>query len=610
MGNTFTCCDKSGKNDGDGGGNAAGNRKASKGKRVSLTDSELHPSARPEIDVKDMTDPNDYDFMNILGAGSYGKVIRVRDKKNPTVHYAMKIMDKKQIRNIHGNSHLSRVKRERKYLREIGNRHPYLMSMIGEINTRNRVYMLLTLCRGGDLGEFLDRHGPVSEQTAKILIAELLLALAKLHAHWLVHRDVRPHNIMIDDDGHIRLSDLGIAGRISRTPGSPMQMHSTVIGATGYKAPEMLAQKEGYDFSVDYWSVGIVFYELLFNRHPFKEVQRKARKKYKESYNPSDYTKDKIDTSKQPISDEARDFLFKFLEIDVKKRYGWKPEELRKRENELLDELKQQEVQRNEMPKEQEMKPMMVNIPAVDMTPEEKKEMDDFMMGQLSTPPVHEQHKDGLKAAAIAAVNAQTKSLQEAQIARTVAPAARREYESAPPESYHTPPESYHTPPSRMDLSSSPEDEKYEKRPLVDPHALKSEDDRKISIAEIPILEETGPMLIIQPPASPTVPEGSTSAGHHEEEASSVLPAPTSPVREPEESIPMPSEEIRNHPFFAGLDWDALSRRQIESPIKKSIEKRLTRLDPDEKPHYPNHLAALDEFNRRDPTVLIAEVFA
>lgn len=126
------------------------------------------------------------------------------------------------------------------------------------------MFMVLDLMLGGDLRFHLDRSGNMREEVVRFYVAELACALDYLHRLQIVHRDIKPDNVLLDEKGHVHLTDFNIAVHFSTK--RPL---TSIAGSMAYMAPEVLA-KRGYLNSVDWWSLGVMAYELLFGRRPFR----------------------------------------------------------------------------------------------------------------------------------------------------------------------------------------------------------------------------------------------------------------------------------------------------------------------------------------------------
>ena len=110
----------------------------------------------------------------------------------------------------------------------------------------------------GELFGHLNKNGPFSELKTQFYIAEIFLAIESLHSRNIIYRDLKPENILIDSDGHIKITDFGIAKELD----DEITPTFTMCGTPEYMAPEIL-QGKGYDKMVDYWSLGILLYELI-----------------------------------------------------------------------------------------------------------------------------------------------------------------------------------------------------------------------------------------------------------------------------------------------------------------------------------------------------------
>lgn len=122
---------------------------------------------------------------------------------------------------------------------------------------------------GGNLAELLDEKEKLSEEVARIYVAEILLALESLHANGIIYRDLKPENIVIDADGHAMLTDFGL----SKKGSDEQMMHHSFCGTAAYLAPEML-QRCGHNRQVDWYLLGVLMYELLVGMPPFYDIHR------------------------------------------------------------------------------------------------------------------------------------------------------------------------------------------------------------------------------------------------------------------------------------------------------------------------------------------------
>jgi serine/threonine kinase 32 len=109
----------------------------------------------------------------------------------------------------------------------------------------------------------LERKGRLEEETVRFWVAELSEALDYLRKQRIIHRDLKPDNILLDAMGHAHITDFNVAIHYSER-----RLHTSVAGSMAYMAPEVVGRK-GYSWNVDWWSLGVVAWELLFHKRPF-----------------------------------------------------------------------------------------------------------------------------------------------------------------------------------------------------------------------------------------------------------------------------------------------------------------------------------------------------
>jgi serine/threonine protein kinase len=144
--------------------------------------------------------------------------------------------------------------------------HPFIMKLQFAFQDDFSLYLIMEFVNGGELFHHLKQAGKFSENRARFYAAELALALEYLHSQGVVYRDVKPENILIDADGHLRLTDFGLSkAGLLETDGRT----ESFCGTTEYLAPEVIRDK-AYGFSVDWYSMGLVLFEMLSGYNPFK----------------------------------------------------------------------------------------------------------------------------------------------------------------------------------------------------------------------------------------------------------------------------------------------------------------------------------------------------
>ncbi|TFK94111.1 kinase-like protein [Polyporus arcularius HHB13444] len=197
-------------------------------------------------------------LLRCVGKGAFGKV-RVVQHKQTRELYALKYINKTKCVKMKA---VSNIIQERRLLEEID--HPFVVNMRYAFQDDENCFFVLDLMLGGDLRFHLERLGSLSEEVVRFYIAEVGSALAFLHDHRIIHRDLKPDNILLDERGHAHITDFNIAVHYSER-----RLLTGVAGSMAYMAPEILA-KRGYTYTIDWWSLGVCAYELIFGRRPFR----------------------------------------------------------------------------------------------------------------------------------------------------------------------------------------------------------------------------------------------------------------------------------------------------------------------------------------------------
>nr|XP_023014547.1 ribosomal protein S6 kinase 2 beta isoform X1 [Leptinotarsa decemlineata] len=210
-------------------------------------------------------DPSQFELLKVLGEGSFGKVFLARKVvgNDAGTLYAMKVLKKAtlKVRDRH------RTKMERNILVEV--EHPFIVKLHYAFQTEGKLYLILDFLRGGDLFSRLSKEVMFTEEDVKFYLAELALALNHLHSLGIIYRDLKPENILLDSDGHIALTDFGL----SKLPLEEGKAYS-FCGTVEYMAPEVVNRK-GHTFAADWWSFGVLMFEMLTGALPFQGSDRK-----------------------------------------------------------------------------------------------------------------------------------------------------------------------------------------------------------------------------------------------------------------------------------------------------------------------------------------------
>ncbi|KAI0820740.1 kinase-like domain-containing protein [Trametes gibbosa] len=257
----------------------------------------------------------DFRPIRILGKGGHGTVYLVEDvvTERPL---AMKVIDKNglRLREYPAVFEEQAVSRGAAACEEAG-----FVPLRGSFEDTDNFYFLTDYYPCGDLMKVMKGYGRIPGGRARQWCAELLVALEHLHRRRIVHRDVKPENILLDDDGHIALTDFGIARAFKRSdndrPWKRADVTHSLVGTPGYTAPEVYSGK--YSYAVDVWGAGVVLYCMLVGNLPFgldPKQQRLEELIARTDSIPADFDLWGV------VDADARDLLTKMLEKDPKKR--------------------------------------------------------------------------------------------------------------------------------------------------------------------------------------------------------------------------------------------------------------------------------------------------
>lgn len=240
----------------------------------------------------------------MLGKGAFGTVLLVQ-KKNTKQLFAMKSISKDHIIK---NDQVEHTKTEKMILEHVN--HPFLVGLAYAFQTSNKLYFIMQFMRGGELFQHLSNAKKFSEKQAKFYAMQIALGLGHLHSKDFIYRDLKLENVLMDDNGNVSLTDFGMAkivrdGEIART----------FCGTAEYLAPEVL-EGQGYDKTADWWSLGILTYEMMHGLPPFYDSKSQSQmfKLIKEG--------EVKFPEKVKTTPEAQDFILKILNKNPKQRLG------------------------------------------------------------------------------------------------------------------------------------------------------------------------------------------------------------------------------------------------------------------------------------------------
>eukprot|EP00949_MAST-11_sp_MAST-11-sp1_P000921 g921.t1 len=246
----------------------------------------------------------------IVGRGTIGTVRLVKLKTNGK-YYAIKEMRRTRIARRKAGD---RVRRELQVL-ESCRGLPFVVYIFAKFQDLKRVYFVLEYGVGGELFNRINELGRLSEQSAKFYVAEMALALRSLHDAGIAYRDLKPDNIVISALGHIRLVDFGLAAYVDE---NGVVQGVSAGGTTQYLAPEITrGQKEPHGLAVDWWSLGVILYELLTGKPPFGDTTKMTKHEVYMRVNKGQIKKSKY------VKPGAASLMHGLLNLNQRERYGW-----------------------------------------------------------------------------------------------------------------------------------------------------------------------------------------------------------------------------------------------------------------------------------------------
>ena len=248
-----------------------------------------------------------YEFISMLGNGSFGKVRLYRDKNYKELLFAIKTLKKEGITSYH----FSLLKQEVDILSNMD--HPNIVKYFGIFEDDYFIHIVMEYLKGQDLSKIisLKNYTDFNENQMGQIIHQLLKALSFIHSKNIIHRDIKPENILFSDKRNIfslKLIDFGLATfqeQEKKTAGTPM-----------YMSPEMVDGKGTY--VSDIWSVGVVVYQMVTGKLPFDGGENDENQILYEHIKNDEYNKEKLNNVE--CSDDVKDFIDKALQKDIKKR--------------------------------------------------------------------------------------------------------------------------------------------------------------------------------------------------------------------------------------------------------------------------------------------------
>lgn len=252
----------------------------------------LHKEAELNRKARKRVSPNDFEALSIIGKGAFGEVRICRhiETGDPV---AVKKMKKKEM--LYKNQ-VTHVRSERDIL--VKAKNPWIVGLKYSFQDDENLYLVMEYLPGGDLMNLLIKRDILTEEESRFYTAEMVLAIESVHNLNYIHRDLKPDNVLLGEDGHIKLTDFGLCkhAEIRATPKKEVEKYSmkhsenfnalkqilnkrlgykrdrklafSTVGTPDYIAPEVFGPK-GYDETVDWWSVGVILFEMLVGYPPF-----------------------------------------------------------------------------------------------------------------------------------------------------------------------------------------------------------------------------------------------------------------------------------------------------------------------------------------------------
>ena len=217
--------------------------------------------------------------------------------------YAMKVVEKEPLEK---ENKVKQVLNEKRIMEHL--EHPFIVKLYWSFQSRKKLQFVMDFCAGGELFYHLHNVGRLTEAQAKFYFAEIVLGIEYLHKNGIVYRDLKPENVLLDLDGHVRLADFGL----SKEGVLLSELTHSFCGSPEYMSPEML-QQCGHTLTVDFYSLGALVYEMILGLPPHYSTDRDEM-----------YKRILIDPVTIPtsLSSSLRDLLSELLKKNPARRLG------------------------------------------------------------------------------------------------------------------------------------------------------------------------------------------------------------------------------------------------------------------------------------------------
>eukprot|EP00357_Protocruzia_adherens_P002555 CAMPEP_0115016588 /NCGR_PEP_ID=MMETSP0216-20121206/27543_1 /TAXON_ID=223996 /ORGANISM="Protocruzia adherens, Strain Boccale" /LENGTH=535 /DNA_ID=CAMNT_0002387107 /DNA_START=45 /DNA_END=1652 /DNA_ORIENTATION=- len=247
---------------------------------------------------------DDFNLLKVVGRGTFGKVMLV-EKKDSKELFALKILRKDQLID---KEQIEHTRTEKMIMQKVD--HPFLVGLEYAFQTPEKLFFVMPYVRGGELFQHLKQIRRFPEDRARFYAAEICTAIGHLHEQSIIYRDLKPENVLLDQQGHVKLTDFGMSKQLSDD-----ERTNSFCGTPEYLAPEIITAK-GHSLSADWWSFGILLYEMLLGIPPFYNKNNQVL------YDLIRFAELKFPT-KYKVSEPAQDLIRKLLNRNPEKRISY-----------------------------------------------------------------------------------------------------------------------------------------------------------------------------------------------------------------------------------------------------------------------------------------------
>ena len=208
-------------------------------------------------------EPDDFTLLKVVGEGAFARQVALARNASTNNLCVIKTLDKG---NLIRRKQVVHTITEKRVLQQLTD-HPFIVKLYDAFQTPDDLHFVLEWCQGGELFYHIQRIERFTQDQTRFFTAEILCALEHIHASHIVYRDLKPENVLLDAQGHVRLADFGFA---KDKMDQPSKRTFSFCGSPQYLSPEMVL-RQGHTIATDLWAFGCLCYELLTGRPPFPE---------------------------------------------------------------------------------------------------------------------------------------------------------------------------------------------------------------------------------------------------------------------------------------------------------------------------------------------------